>query len=153
VKTAITRLLPLLSLAGCAWILGRESRHGTFTAQVTGDVAATLGGRAGSERLPASTGQGYSISLAAPDGRAIYLYSRARPSAGTFAIHPFSVEQPPDGYKAAFFSRPDGGAYLSDGQGTLQLTGGSALTGTFRFQGVKSPGGPPAVVEGTFTLR
>jgi hypothetical protein len=138
---------------GCAWILGREGRSGTFSARVTGAESAALEGRSSSGRLPASTGQGYAITLAAADGRAIYLYSRSRPAAGTFAVHEFTIEQPPEGYKALFFSEPNGGAYTSTGAGTVQLTGGGTLNGTFRFEGVKRPGGPVAVVEGTFTLR
>lgn len=151
-RAGIVSLLGLT--AACRAFLGREERSGTFTAQVTGAVAATLEGRAGSGGVGVGTGEGYAVSMTAPDGRAIYLYTRSRPHAGSFAVHPFTIEQPPEGYKALFMSEPNGGLYESTA-GTVEVAAGSGgrLTGTFRFGGQERPGGPTAVVTGSFTLR
>ena len=91
--------------------------------------------------------------MASTSARGAAARTRTAPRAGSYAVHPFTIEQPTEGYKAAFFSQPNGGAYQAT-SGTVDLTspGGSRLEGSFRFQAEASPGAPAVTVAGTFTL-
>ncbi|HET7229424.1 MAG TPA: hypothetical protein VFJ16_05445 [Longimicrobium sp.] len=139
-------------MAGCRWVAGGGGA-GSFDARVTGAVTATLSGRASAATLGRLAGEGYAITLAVPDGRAIYLYTRTAPRAGSYTVHPFTIGQPAEGYKAAFLSQPNGAAYQAT-SGTVDLTspGGSRLKGRFQFQAEATPGAAGVTVAGTFTL-
>lgn len=136
-----------LLLASCRGILGPELR-GTFEAEVSGAVVVSLEGKASAGYTGGSGTSGYLIDLAVPDGRGVFIQFPSRPTAGTYAIEPYSAGTP-TGPRASFLSESNGGAYLGT-EGTITIAEGRR-SGSFDFTAEDL--GRTVQVRGSFSLR
>jgi hypothetical protein len=142
-RAAIILLLCLV-LAGCLGILGPEAR-GSFEADVSGAVTATLRGQASAGYTGGSATSRYLIDLMVSDGRGVYIQFPERPGKGSYAVEPYGGGTQA-GPRASFLSEPNGGGFLGTA-GTIVITGSG---GTFEFTASDTPG--TVQVRGSFSL-
>ncbi len=131
------------------------NQPGTFSATVTGTVAATLSGIAASGGAAASGGWGIALGPGDPQSITLLASGNDRPPAGTYPIVVFAQGGTAGGtaFVASIVAEPGVSSYTSTG-GTVTLSSSSAsrVAGSFAFAAQRGTVSNPQNVDVTGTF-